>query len=468
MSSDELDIRGGGVIAVDTGCLRDAAARLDLAAGECDRIRERLVGATRILHDAGFSRSAPDWSAERTGERALLLASDLRGLADVYDIVELNIQLNMAVTAGDLELGAELRARLGEYARVAPAHSEAAKRLVMKWLDARDDGVIAQFGGGNLWGDAFGALFTRLPAGVPWQSAVGALAALIGPLIWRAMDDVGHGAVPSPVPLAGVAPPVNLLPMTMSPTRGAPVASVADAAERIPQGDGRVRVEKYTMPDGSRQFVVYVAGTASGADPNEAWDWESNIDLYTEQTAASYAATMAALAAAGAEPGDTVHAVGYSQGAAVASYVSAADTYESPMLMTFGNPVQLDVGEGTLSIAVRHADDPVSALARGGLAGAAGAEGSFVAERTTPGTVIDGEGVVDPHSIGNYTETARMLDDSTDPRMAAVREVITELGTATSVEVTVYAAQRATVIGPAPGPVLAPGPAPAPMLPWGD
>ncbi len=163
--------------------------------------------------------------------------------------------------------------------------------------------------------------------------------------------------------------------MVVTPVAGhgptAAPASLADAAARIPGGgDARIRVERYTMPDGTRQFAVYVAGTQTVA-PNstEPFDMASNIALYTGERSASYDATLAALARAGAEPGDVVHAFGHSQGAMITAHLALEGGYDTQTLVSLGSPVEADVGEGTMSISLRHADDPVAALAAGGHAG---------------------------------------------------------------------------------------------------
>ncbi len=65
----------------------------------------------------------------------------------------------------------------------------------------------------------------------------------------------------------------------------------------------------------------------------------------------------------------------------VASRLAVEGGYDVKTLVTLGSPVEADVGDGTLSVAVRHTDDPVAALQGGGYDTAVGAPGSFVAER---------------------------------------------------------------------------------------
>ena len=225
---------------------------------------------------------------------------------------------------------------------------------------------------------------------------------------------------------------------------GAAPASLASAARRMPGGGAsRVRVERYTMPDGSRQFAVYVAGmqthAVGGADP---WDNLSNAQLYAGSSSASYEATASALAAAGAGPGDVVHAFGHSQGAMITSHLALEGGYDMRTLVSFGSPVEADVGPSTLSVAIRHTDDPVSALAGAGHDGPVGAAGSFVAQREADSTSGLGDLGVPAHRMMAYTETAALVDASSDARMVAVRGVFADLATAESVEVLEFAAAR--------------------------
>jgi hypothetical protein len=272
-------------------------------------------------------------------------------------------------------------------------------------------------------------------------------ALLLGIVAVGAIRHLDRGPIPAGAPgsrgLSGRVPPVAAPLVRRAP--GVPAASLADAASRIPTADpARVRVETYTMPGGSRQYVAYVTGTRSMAGSGaEAFDMRSNLQLYERRRSSSYEAAMAALSAAGAAPGATVHLVGHSQGAMVASHIAASGVYEVPTLVTFGSPVQAELGADTLSVAVRHRDDPVSLLAGGGLADGAGAPGSFVAERTGDPAATVADLALGVHGIEAYGETAAMLDEADDPRMDAVRARFAELGAAASVDVAEYGATRA-------------------------
>jgi hypothetical protein len=144
----------------------------------------------------------------------------------------------------------------------------------------------------------------------------------------------------------------------------------------------------------------------------------------------------------------------------VNAHVALEGGYDVQTLVSLGSPVEAHVGDGTLSIALRHSDDPVTALAGGGHAGAVGAPGSFIAERTADPALGMHDYRLPAHGIDGYTETARLLDASTDPRMDAVRGLFDELGSAASVEITEYAAERVGVepVAPVPRPWPLPGP----------
>ena len=92
---------------------------------------------------------------------------------------------------------------------------------------------------------------------------------------------------------------------------------------------------------------------------------------------------------------------------------------------------------------LRHTDDPLAMLTGGGHEHTVGAPGSFVAHRVAdPACGARTTSLLPAHDAAAYTETARMLDASTDPRMDAVRDLFDELGGAVSVEATEYGAER--------------------------
>lgn len=430
--NDDLEIRSGGVIAVDTDDLRTAAARLRLLVDDGEELHARLAEITDLLRDAGTWQFVPVGEVAAAVEDAASLARGLQSMADTYELVELWIQIEVARAANDAERLAVLTA---VSATLIATHPEAAARAageIAGWVTGRREGVVAQLGG------SAGSLGYLMPGWSLRQATgiVGGALALVGT---AAVDGIGRGAV-SGQPLRGEPRPISVT--RLSSTRGAAPSGLADLASRIPRSDARVRVEKYTMADGTTNFVAYVAGTQIGAADDEPWDGTSNLELYTGSRSASYDATMAALEAAGAAPGDTVYLAGHSQGAMVASHVAASGVYDVPALVTLGDPVQVDVGPGTLSIDIRHRDDPVAALAAGGHPGGVGSADSIVAARASAASLVDGELPMAPHALDRYVETAALLDRSSDPRLGPVRSLVDGLGQAVSVQVTTYGATR--------------------------
>lgn len=441
----DLEVRGGGAIAVDTETLRRTAARFATADAELESIRLR-AGA---LQNAMLPERDQAWDViaavailfdrlRGVREEAGLLAEALRRAAAVYELVELDAQRASAVRAGDAAAVARLDAARGRLIDAYPDAAEAARVLALERALMWPSELVRQ---ATLLGIglAFGAGAPLAGGAVVGGATVGVAA--IG--LATATGVSGQGRIARAERLRGTPPPVVVTPVARAPA-SAP-ATLASATARIPSGgDARVRVERYTMPDGSRQYAVYVTGTQSWAiGSDEPWDAASNVDLYTGTTSASYAATTAALEAAGVQPGDTVHAFGFSQGAMITARLALEGRYDVATLVSVGSPVEADVGPQTLSVGIRHTDDPVAALAGGGFPGSVGAPGSFVAESVgDPQTGARDLGMP-THTLDAYTATAGRVDASSDPRVDAVRSLLDELGGAAEVDAVEFGAVRA-------------------------
>lgn len=431
----DLDIRSGGIVAVDTASLRAAADRLEQAAVGLDGVGDvfrRAAAGMEVLPRAGALGALPRCHnararAAQLAERSRAIGGSLLELAAMFETVELRAEREAAEAAGDAAAVARIDERLAQLKHEYPGSDTRA------WWEGftRDAGWAASLVGqagmaGSLLGPGAGL------AGVA--------------LLWgftAGLRGMGNGTLERGSRLHGPARPVVL--------RGAPVVAAGTApdtlaavAGRVPTGAvSQIRVERYVMPDGTRQYAVYIPGTTAG-DEDEPFDMGSNLELYTGEQSASYGAVLEALREAGAEPGDTLHAVGYSQGAMLASRLAVEGGYDTQTLVTFGSPVDAQVPDATLSVEVRHRDDPVSALAGGGFDAGAGTPGSFVAERTADPAA--GANDLDPlvaHHLPAYEQTAAMLDASSDPRMNAVRDRLALLGGATSVTVSEYSVGRA-------------------------
>ncbi|WP_374976214.1 hypothetical protein ACEYYH_20990 [Microbacterium trichothecenolyticum] len=459
---DGLQIRGGGAVSVDTATLWAAAVRFDTAREELAAIAVRLRTLRAELgalpeHTADARASASVLAAQLDGVQteADEIAAALREAGCAYEMVEIEAEHRAAVLAGDAARAQRLDARM---TALVDAHPDAWRMALGAQFERAVMWPSELVRQATQWGVAVGGEVSD-PGSVVVGGAAGlltlggaALAGIAG--AGRLARDARLSGTAGPVTVTRVAPASPVVgaagasigagtPPSRSPAAVAP-RSLAAVTERMPgAGDSRVRVERYTMPDGSRQYAVYLAGMQSfdvGGD--EAWDNASNLELYAGNVSDSYAATELALAQAGVRPGDAVHVFGFSQGAMIGAHLALEGDYDTRTLVSIGSPVDADVGSGTLSVTLRHTDDPVAGLAVGGHAAAVGAPGSFVAERVFDPDAGTDEPRLPAHRLTAYAETAALVDASADPRVGALRDVLAELSRADSVEVTEYAATR--------------------------
>lgn len=280
---DALDIRLGGLIAVDTESLRHAAGLLDRLAAECDDVGAILRLADLASRRGGLWEPLPAGRADEARDRAIDIAFALRHRAEVYELIESHA---VAVSRG-LELAT------GDVDTAVGATGEA-MRMWENWRASRQQVIDAQLSG----------------AAGPWITAAFVLGSATA-----AIRAVGAGTLPVDAPpLRPVTRPAVV--HEVSRTEVAPPRTLEEIAARMPGGgESRVRVESYVTATGEREYVVYIAGTQDlGAPYAEPWDMASNLELYLGQGSSSYDATRRALAAAGAEEGDRVHIAGHSQG----------------------------------------------------------------------------------------------------------------------------------------------------------
>ncbi len=467
----DLQIRGGGVVAVDTEELRGVAQRLRAVAAEVHELQVLAwaAAASASARPSEIPALESRWLAERVTALSVVpveLAGDLEWLAAVYEIIELRAELAAAEASGDHARASVLSAQVAVLLVEHPGVDAEADRLTTagQW---RVPGAMAeQFGA--LWlipGIGFAAastsVFLSWAVGLTGAGTVapggftppGATAGSV-PATPRAPLALPFPGAPAPLagsPLSVPGAPTTPAPMgagrapvVHSPQPTTPVASLAEAARRIPGGgDSRVRVETYSMPGGSTQYAVYIAGTQTllGGE-GDPFDMTSNLELYRGERSASLAAVEDALAQAGAQPGDVVHAFGHSQGGMLASALALDGVYDTRTLVTFGSPVEADVSSEVLSVGIRHLDDPVAALAGGGHPQPVGAPGSFVAERVGDPGGGPQDLTLAAHGIDRYTQTAAMVDASPDPRAQAFGQVWRSLAQADVVQVQEFGARR--------------------------
>ena len=446
---DEITITSGAVVQVDTASLRRAAVRVGVDADGIRGAAERVARAGEALFDAwavpearGLAHRCSD-AARRLSTAADgldELGGDLRTAADTYELAELRAQWLSAGDAGDGSRTREgiedrivvLARRLLGDEQIADAdaawHALARARIELagrtpRSLEAQVGFVAALAGGigGALWA---GAAIAALRGAIALHTSARGTAAP------RAVSPSPRAATVAPVWTAPARPPTGL----------------AAAARRIPGGDAaRVRVERYDLPGGRREWMVYVAGTQSaglgGADP---FDMRSNLQLYSGEGAASVDAVRAAMDAAGVAPGEAVHLATHSQGAMIGVALAGADP-DVRTLITFGSPVPAEVAPDVLAIDVRHADDPVAALAGPAPIAAQGSSGSVQVSRVVDPLPHLGDATLPAHHMEAYVETARLVEASADPRLAEIERLWQRLGDAERVTRTDFSAARGSL-----------------------
>lgn len=431
--ADELEIRSGGVVAVDTGALNDLAERLSAialrvedAASQVRRAECLLLGA--LPNQAMSAVAVPSGSADALEIVASACVEDAaatRLMADTFALVDLQARME-AVAVSDPQSAARLQTRIDALLESDPRLAREATILIQEWKRDRFRGLASQD-----W-DLIAAPLTggSVSLGLAMRRIAAGLAAN------------GAGIIPQGATLRGPTPPVTVQEVARTAPANAP-QSTEDLLRRIPgESDAQVRVETYTYPDGSREHIVYLDGTQAMLPGDDPWDMGSNWDGYNGADFASLEAARQALSLAGVKEGEAVTAVGYSQGAMIASYLAMDDSMNVKSVVLVGSPTMPMLRDDQTLVQFSHTADPVASLAGGGSPGTNGAPGSFVVTRE--GTSGSG-GFTSPgaaHQRQEYLETAARADASNDRRVAAYRDSIRRLGDATTVTAIDYRASR--------------------------
>ncbi len=419
-------ISSGGAITVDPDELRAAAQRTDAAAGLMTDAADCLLVAAGIIESACAVGIAADGNelavrARRATDDGRALATDLRNAAIIYEITELRLALQQPGADADA-LHQRIRHLFSGFSATSYLGTLQSDALIAQWRSRDSRSTIGQvFRGAG----PFGA------------TAVAALWALQG-----IVHATGRGRIAAGTSLAGPSPAVTVTQTRLPEPAKAPV-SLTDAFSRIPNsaGDARIRIEKYEMADGENRFAVYVTGTREDT-PTEAFDGESNLQLYFGAQSASSVAVAEAMRQAGVQPGDSIINYGYSQGAMITEHLAMDPRYQVEGQYTLGGPVEGEMGADTLHVAVRHDDDPVVLLADGGFAGQNGSNASMVIRDTAHPEVTPEDASIPGHSLERYLQTTRWADGSEDPRMDAVRQQLAELARAQRVTAYEFGAER--------------------------
>ncbi|MBN9187759.1 MAG: hypothetical protein J0I62_04540, partial [Microbacterium sp.] len=223
-----IDIRGGGVVAVDTDALRAAADRYASERAELDDVCRRLRLEAARLSDLvdPTGDGAPGRVAliadhvDGAAARAAGLERRLRSLAAVYEFVELRAARAAAAAAGDEAVVQRLDRTLDRLQHDDPLAGIAAAELEVAW-DVR---VLTTVAGPVTSG--------ALPADAQATSI----------LLMASLAGLGAGRVRHGERLRGSAEPVVVAPVGAVRREGAPPRSLAAALRRIPPGADGARV----------------------------------------------------------------------------------------------------------------------------------------------------------------------------------------------------------------------------------
>lgn len=213
---------------------------------------------------------------------------------------------------------------------------------------------------------------------------------------------------------------------------GTAPSGVADlvAGDGPTSGGSRVRVTGIHQPDGTWTWIVDIPGTQTfdprtGSNP---YDMTSNVLLVAGQRTRTMQAVVGALEDARRRSGDTgpprVMLTGHSLGGLTAAALAADPTFRTRLgvthVVTSGAPIaSLPVPEEVSVLSLEHTEDLVPGL-----------EGAINPDRATWVTVerslsedLGEHGRASrAHGNARYADTARMVDTSDDPSVAAWRD----------------------------------------------
>jgi hypothetical protein len=476
-----ITVSGGGSTAIATDSILQSSRELAALADQAHEWRRNLEAASSaapvvtaaapgaasavVLHDPGRHVFSAMRAVSSVETRSTELCVKLRRAAQLYGWVERMAHNAMEQVSAALGWDVGVAGRLIGWLLLGALPELAIAFGVASLITGSPRNILRGMGNGaGGWLRAHQGLL-RNPAVVAFvRQAVSAtddgmlgFAGMPYPLA-RALDDrvTGlfgvHGAASTVIALAGPRA-LKETPVTVrnvsSQASVAPPTGFRDLATRIPSnaaGDPQVRIERYDTGAGRPRWVVYAGGTIDqGFVPDgEPWDDTSNLRGVAEQNAASVRAAQDALRAAGAEPGDAVLPVGYSQGGIVATDLATRGDYAVQELVTFGSPTgQMDVPASVTDVAVEHRDDIIPALGGEPRSADQGGLNRILVQRTTYDTPppIDGS-PLEAHHIGVYTETAAQMDASTDPRLTGARHTLAEFTQGAPAEVTMWRADR--------------------------
>lgn len=478
--SDTITVSGGGSTAVatdelfaDAARLGGAVAALDAAAAEAGALAAELealgldrspaMGAgpqpaaatrhvERLLRERGADgddlRAALVQSAERYGltEQSVVdawrVGGGVIGYALGWFLATPAGLLLASQFAGGVALAAGANGAVRQFSGTTPLDvwlSEHRRllsdpgfvRAVRAAVDSADEFAMGSL---HLPGGASAAALLGPHLGAPENASmllavaalVGSAAFVDGPVgVRRAdrTDRAGDGQAPAGHPSEGPQRTVR-----------AP-AGFGDLAQRIPGGEGpQIRIERYGDP-GDARWVVYISGTVDFAvvAGEQPFDMVNNVQgiaddspldelrMVGASSGAGERAVREAMSAAGIGPGEPVLVAGHSGGGIIGAKLASDPELGVIGALDLGGPNDsAPTRPGVPNIVVAHTEDVVPAT---GGAGHASPDRVVVArEALEPGREY--EGWFPSHALARYRETAALMDESDDPRLADFRALL--------------------------------------------
>jgi hypothetical protein len=422
-------VSGGLAVGVGVGIATDELLRLARAADAVSVQCGDIVRRVPALRTGQYPAVDADlWQLEGSTRRAAEhlgdIAASLRTAATLYDVGEQAVARAIESIAAQAAAAAGLLvSRLGVV--LVPGLLGAAAVGAIGWVlapaAARDEVLD---GAARLLSDPRAVEALRAALSLVDDALLGTLG--FPPSIVAALGETGAGlsgidsAAGLVAGLAAIAGVQGLAPVLIDRVGGdarrggerqevSPPGSLAERVARIPDADAPIRIERYTMPDGSEHVEVYIAGTDAHAPlgGEQPWDMASNIALVAELDASSLQAVRAALAAEGVTAQTSIVFTGYSQGGAIAAQLAESGDYATAGLVTIGAPSGgMPITGSYPAVVIEHRDDLVPVLS--GL------------RRDTTAVVVRADaleagsspgGVLPAHDRDRYAATAAAADE---------------------------------------------------------
>lgn len=464
--ADDLLLSGGGSTAVASAFVLELAGRLRVLAGEADGWRNCLrhldVGFVQPpgIPEAGpgEEEAAADRCLETAGRLARQLDAGVRAAAERYGSVERELtdrSERLGAIAGYV-LGAMLPVLVVLGLAMLPAAGVAAG-AALRALGGREGLRRVLVANKGVLSDPRFVALVRLAVSSGDNAMLGA--AHVAPLTAWLSDDrqlatFGRRGAATSVVAVGSLFGLGLreTPVTVrrvSTSRVEAPTSYGELAARIPgstPGSPQVRVERYAS-GGNASWIVYVGGTidTSFTPGREPWDDTSNLNGVAGLSPGSLRATEQALHEAGAEPGDKLLAVGYSQGGIVSTELVRSSGYAPVGLVTFGSPTAgVSLPHGLDDVAVEHLEDVIPAL--GGMprgADQGGLDRMLVRRQVLDDIPPRADESLPAHELDRYRDTAREMDACTDARLNGIRQTLAHVYADSEGTVTTWHGTRA-------------------------